>query len=236
MKIKSLLIVLILTANQLWAIDLSNLNKASEIIKDSVKNKDNGIKGKFIFTPGLGFNILDVSLKYSYVRNSIWSKNHDYNYIDIKAHCTPMYHIAVDYGVNEFLTVGASFGYQTATIAIQSHYYDPNTGGSGTYVDSWTRMHFGTRVDYHIIRNKNISMYTGIKLGYNIYSMNSTLTSLIPEYKNNLSLTDVTPFRYGVQAHFGFSYYFNGIVGLNTEMGLGIGGPYLFAIGLTVKI
>ena len=146
---------------------------------------------------------------------------------DLKVKETPMFNVMADYGLGKKVTVGVAFGYQKATV-------DWDFGSFSTgYIDTWTRIHLAVRGDYDIIAKDNMVMYTGAKIGYNIYSLSSTASAWDPNYQTDLNV-HLNPIS--VQAHFGFSYFFAKIVGLNAEVGIGYGGPYLFAIGATVKI
>ncbi len=238
MKTKfTLLIVLILFINKANALgDLDNLNLKSSIyskhpfIIKSLKSEsdDEGNKGKIMLAAGVGFNLLGSSL---YVKYSL-DNNYNTSNTVLKARSAPMYNFSVDYGLLKNLTVGAAFGYQTATVTI-SNGYNYNNGNYYNYIDTWKRIHLAVRADYDIVRSQNICLYTGMKFGYNIYHMTSTITPFDPTYTTRLN---VTPSPVSIQAHFGFSYYFSGIVGFNTEVGIGYGGPYLAAVGLAIKI
>ena len=85
----------------------------------------------------------------------------------------------------------------------------------------------------NIIAKRNLSLFTGFRLGYNHCTMKSTFTDIYPNYTKNL---DVTMEKYAIQAHLGFSYFIKGIVGFNSEVGLSYGGPYYAALGICVKI
>lgn len=197
---------------------------------------ENGIKNKLIITPGVGVNIMGSYLMYSYAQKSNWKSTGDENYQHITTDASLMYNIGVDFGILKFLSMGAAFGYQTAKVNIEAHEHNPVTKVPGHIIDSWKRVNISTRVDYYMIRKKNVLLYTGMKFGINYYSMTSTQTSLMSDYADKLPLTDVKPWGICTQMHFGCSCYFYNVVGFNSEVGLGIGGPYLATLGLSFKI
>jgi hypothetical protein len=183
---------------------------------------DDGIKGKILLTAGVGFNVFGTILEARYLLSSYYDFEGN-----IDGHTTsPMINLMLDYGLGKRFSVGAAFGYQTAKI----NFKDVYTYGD-SYHDTWTRIHLAVRGDFHIIAKENVTMYTGLKFGYNLYTVKTNLTT--PGYLSNL---DVDPQPISVQAHYGFSYFFNDMIGFNLEVGLGYGGPYLFAAGIAVKL
>jgi hypothetical protein len=223
------IIILALFINQLHAGNFDDSNIRSTIDKHytlstkkhSGGREDSGIKGKIMITAGVGFNILGTNLVVQYDLSSAYSNSS----FSAKGSSVPMINVGVDYGILRFLSAGVSFGYQTATVT--------SSDGVFTFVDSWKRIHFAARADYYMVKKENVSLYAGLKFGYNIYSMTSNYTAIDPNYTANLG---VAPSPVSAQVHFGFSYYFKGIVGFNTEIGIGYGGPYMAAVGLAVKI
>jgi hypothetical protein len=188
-------------------------------------DSDEGVKGKIMINAGVGFNIFATLLEARYYLSS----NYDFNGYISSTKASPMYNLSLDYGLARKFSVGGAFGIQTAKVNFTNVY----TNGDH-YEDRWTRLHLAVRGDYYIVAKENLNLYTGLKLGYNIYTVKTTIPSnRDPEY---LSYLDVTPQPISVQAHLGFSYYFMDMVGFNTEVGIGFGGPYLFAIGLAVKL
>lgn len=194
-------------------------------LSPSASDSDEGVKGKIIITAGIGLNFIGTSLELRYLTSPYY-----YFEGNLNGHkASPMYNVAVDYGLGEKVSVGVAFGYQT----IQINFRDIYTTGD-SYHDNWTRIHFAARGDYYIVAKENISLYTGVKLGYNLYTVTTTLPANdFPNYTENLG---VYPPPVSAQAHFGFSYFVSGIFGVNAEFGLGYGGPYMFAAGATVKI
>jgi hypothetical protein len=201
------------------------LNLPNGLLKKGKGRSSDDIKGKMIFTAGVGFNTTTSVTAVRYEASSYWLNTLNGNVSMLSQKSIPLINFMFDYGIGSKVTVGLGFGYQTMT------YVWGNTLVS--YTDNWTRYALALRGDYRILAREKIGMYTGLRVGYNFYSMTSTATKVDPNYASNLS---VQPTAVAVQAHFGFSYYFNGMIGANVEVGLAIGGPYYSAVGLTVKL
>jgi hypothetical protein len=181
-----------------------------------------GIKGKMIFTLGIGFNTTPsvTAVRYAASGDSI-------NHGTVLSYSTfaPIYNLMFDYGIANRFTVGLAFGYQSFNIVWGDSYL--------SYTDTWKRIAIAARADYRIIASENIGLYTGLRVGYNMYTLTSTASSIDKNYVAN---NTIHPQPIAFQAHFGFSYYFSGMVGANVELGFAVGGPYYSAVGLTVKL
>jgi hypothetical protein len=185
---------------------------------------DNGIKGKVIIHAGVGLNLLSTNLTVRYALSAAYDGA---DYIPTFKQI-PMINLGLDYGLGKKFSVGAAFGYQTAK-GTYDHY-------GFKFIDTWTRIHMAVRGDYHIVAKENVGLYTGLKVGYNIYTVSTTLPDS-PGYTKSDYIADlIKPSTISAQAHFGFSYFFSGVAGLNAEVGLGYGGPYIFALGATFKL
>jgi len=214
------------TDNDASGLRNTNSNNLPLILKKSKKGKGgDDIKGKIILTAGVGFNTTAAATEVRYAASSFYSTNQIGSFSTTGSSSIPLINVMVDYGIGKKITLGLGFGYQTMKINW--------TDGVFNYVDSWSRIAIALRGDYRILARENIGMYTGLRVGYNIYSMTSTYTQIDPKYPTELN---VSPTAVAVQAHFGFSYYFSGLVGVNAEVGLALGGPYFAAVGVTVKI
>lgn len=191
---------------------------------------ETGVEGKFMVTCGAGFNFMGEALKIQYGSSTYW--NRDYSYRAIDGNAPPMLNVALDYGFSRRFSAGLSFGCQTVRLAV----LDSNltTGKAGlTYADVWQRYHVAVRGDYYLVAKPKVNIYTGLKIGYNSYSMTSTRDNVYPGYTQQLN---VHPSSTSVQAHIGASFYYRSVIGFNAEFGLGIGGPYVFALGAALKI
>jgi len=215
------------------------LRNSSDMLLPPKKEGGDDVKGKMFITAGVGLNTIRASLFIKYGLSPLFvdSAKFDWygNYGDGPSFTsTPMFHGIVDYGIGNKFTVGAGAGYQKATITGWEH-ADYNAA-SGTYywssyTDTWTRLNLGVRGLFHFVRKEKVSLYTGMRLGYNIYSHKTTYGD--PFYFSKLN---VKPWALSVQALFGFGFYFTKMIGMNSEVGLGVGGPYYFHIGLSCKL
>jgi hypothetical protein len=233
-KITLFVLVFTLTLGMSFAgtsdtLDLKNTVKLDlpiGILKKSKGRGSDDIKGKMVFTAGVGFNTTTSLTAARYEVSSYWVNTLGNSATMISQKSIPLINFMFDYGIGSKVTIGLGFGYQTMTFVWGNSLV--------SYTDNWTRYALALRGDYRILARENIGMYTGLRIGYNFYSMTSTATAHFdPNYVSNLS---VQPTAVAVQAHFGFSYYFNGMIGANVEVGLAIGGPYYSAVGLTFKL
>ncbi|HEX8515454.1 MAG TPA: hypothetical protein VF868_04585 [Bacteroidia bacterium] len=203
-------------------------NKSNSIFRNTVKEgDDDGIKNKAIITAGAGFNLFAASLTLKY---AVRSNNFNYYYNINTVQASPIFNFNLDYGLLKNFSVGAGFGFQGARVGITG--YDGASGNNYNYEHLWKRYYFAVRGDYYIVANENISLYTGLRLGYNLYSVKSTGRTVEPNL--TASYFNLSPAI--VHAHFGFSYFIKGIVGINAEVGIGYGGPFIPAVGVTVKL
>jgi hypothetical protein len=202
-----------------------NDNSLPSILKKGKKGGrgSDGIKGKMIFTLGLGFNTTPSVTAVRYASSSD-TANHGYRSVLSFSSFAPIYNMMFDYGIADRFTVGLGFGYQSFNIV----WGDPNV----SFVDTWKRIAISARADYRIIASETIGLYTGLRVGYNMYTLTSTASNYDKSYVDR---NTVHPQAVAFQAHFGFSYYFSGMVGANVEVGLAVGGPYYSAVGLTIK-
>ncbi len=232
MKIKNIstLIGTVLILNQLNAAILNpDIHKPKEqrnLLNVKSVDDENGIRGKLLFSTGIGYNIWGDRLDAKYSSTLFRADKYE----NEQVRTSPIFNFSIDYGIIKNLSAGVSIGYQKAAVTYLYYGVSDNV----TYTDNWTRIHTSVRVDYHILAKEKLSLYTGLKYGYNNYSVESDLNKSYPNYnaKYNIHMNTL----HSVQAHLGFSYYFNKTIGLNAETGLGIGGPYLGAIGLAIKI
>ena len=208
----------------------NDLNSFS-IIKRHRDDNDNGIKHKLILEVGVGLNASPLNYRLRYDLSPINNNNvngYSYAYSINSVRSIPMINVMADFGLSRRFSVGAAFGYQATVV----NWTDDNTGLK--YSDNWTRIHAAVRGDYWIVAKDNLGLYTGVKFGVNKYTMvSSSATSVDPNYISNAGIT-FSPVS--AQIHIGFSYWFAKVVGINAEFGIGFGGPYIGAIGITAKI
>lgn len=205
--------------------------QAGNVVNETVPAKNSslsgtGIKGKYLIGMGPGFNLMGAAIRLQYSNSTYW-KDHDLS--GLSGTSAPMFNVSADYGITERFSAGIAFGYQVLRLQV----HDSTESSGIIYTDLWKRVHIAARGDYYIVAKNKISVYTGLKIGYNVYSMSSTRTIFYPTYQQELN---VHPSSLSLQAHIGMSCYFNSIVGANAEVGLGVGGPYLLALGVALKI
>jgi len=214
-----------------YAGDGSDSRNGSIVLKKG-KGESNGVKGKMMLTVGFGFNSTPIATLVRYQASSYFldsAHGTGYNMANRSSSFAPLYNIVFDYGISSRFSVGAGLGYQTFSV-----FWGDNSGGNFyNYTDKWTRLAFSLRGDFHILTRKHFSMYTGIRLSYNTYSMTSNVdTRMFPNYTTNL---DVKPQTIGFQAHFGIAYFITENIGINVEVGPAVGGPYYAALGVKFK-
>jgi hypothetical protein len=202
--------------------------KQTQYLLPSIKaapTGDEGIKGRTIIGVNAGFNVFSKLLEARYYLSNVYS----YEGTISSSSASPLYHLSVDYGFAERFSAGVDIGFQKATIQ-----FNDVLAYGDSYSDHWTRILLAARADYHIVAKENMSLYTGLKFGYNMYTVKTDFPEKdFPGYTANMN---VNPQTVSVQAHFGYTYFFQGKFGVNAEIGLGFGGPYLFSAGLAYKI
>jgi len=193
----------------------------------SGSDDDNEMKGKFIITAGAGFNFNKLNYILRYETSGYFLNLGDGPVVtDVTQ--VPMFNIAIDYGFAKRFSAGISAGMQNTTVSWRDDYYNVSVE------DHWRRIHIAARADYWIVAEKELGLYAGLKIGYNTYAMQSTTLKNDPTYKSRME-SQISFSPVSVQAHLGFSYWFAQVIGLNAEVGIGIGGPYVFAGGITAK-
>lgn len=190
--------------------------------------QERGVRDRLVLTAGAGINVLGTTLQLKYEESTYWRSRS----ATIAGRSTPVFLVAADYGFSPRISAGLSIGYQSATVDVSDNYY-LSAGQPIVYADSWKRLHFAVRGDYSFFIQEHLQLYTGLKIGYNVYTMTSERAVVDSLYTSELN---VMPYALSTQVHLGCNYYFNSVVGLNFEFGLGIGGPYLAECGIVVKI
>jgi opacity protein-like surface antigen len=190
-----------------------------------------GIKGKKIITVGVGFNLSAAALEVRYALSSYYRDTLG-GYGIVTPSSTPLINVMFDYGVASKFSVGIGLGYQSLKMTWSDAF--GSSSGFG-FVDTWTRIAIAARADYHIVTTEKISLYTGARVGYNIYSFSTTANSTNAPLSYSKANLGVVPTAIAVQAVMGFSFFFTPNIGANVEAGLAYGGPYYSAVGLALK-
>jgi hypothetical protein len=151
----------------------------------------------------------------------------------------PAYILNGDLGITDRLSLGAALSWQTIGINFNkipypySYSYYQTGSPPQTWVDTYDRYNVSGRALYHFIREKELDMYLGVRIGYTWWDRKTTNND--PSY--NYSLYDeyskIFIMPLSIQSVLGFRYYFSDYVGLNAE--LGIGAPYALMLGLNLK-
>ncbi len=199
------------------------------ILKKGKESSSEGVKGKMMLTVGVGFNTVKSATVVRYDASSYFVNTMGGDATPKGGGLAPLYNIIFDYGLANKFTVGAGIGYQMFSVK-----WSDNSGANlFSNTDNWTRLSLTVRGDFHFISKQHFSMYTGLRVGYNIYSMTTDANpTLFPNYTTSLN---VTPSVFAVQAHIGLTYFFTPLIGINAEAGLAVGGPYVGAVGVKFK-
>lgn len=239
--IKHITLQLLLVSN-LSVFATNDLNKSTFPAKKVKKQKmplsllsnydEGGVKGQLIATAGVGFNFANYNFRKRYDDGGFSSAS-TYDKIAVKS--SPFINLVVDYGLLKNFSMGVAFGYQRSVVEWSKNGYYTNYNYTPDTIrgsDTWTRIHLAVRGDFRILAKRDFGVYAGARVGYNSYTMKSTYTDTVSYLSSGFKLEQL-PFS--AQAHLGFSYWVKGIVGVNAEMGIGLGGPYVFAVGITGK-
>lgn len=139
----------------------------------------------------------------------------------------------LDYAIIDVITIGGAFGYQKVTTVERNHTY-MNTLGIIKTEDvniTLTRMNFAYRVLFHYVRNENLDMYSGIRMGLNYYQYSTSSKDI------NYSLGEESFNEFGFAPQLiglGIRLYVVKDLAINTE--IGIGWPSFFSFGLTYRL
>ncbi len=151
----------------------------------------------------------------------------------------PAFVLNGDVGITDRLSLGAAFSWQTIGFNFKnvpypygySYYQTPSP--PQTWVDTYDRFNVSGRALYHFIREKELDMYLGVRIGYTWWDRKTTNND--PSYSYSLydEYSKIFLMPVSIQSVLGFRYYFSDYVGLNAE--LGIGPPYALMLGLNLK-
>jgi hypothetical protein len=146
--------------------------------------------------------------------------------VTIESDATPCFTGALDFGMQNKLSIGVAGGYQSYDQLIKNYSYlnDDLQEVIGEFSYSLTRINAGVRVLYHF-GNDNIDAYTGIKPGVNIYQFEAKSDIVVPEWIR----TDGTTFTLQV-IPIGLRAYLNDHIGIFFETG--IGAPSFVSAGI----
>jgi hypothetical protein len=201
------------------------INPLSILQKGHGRRGSGGLLDKHIITIGVDLNGASANTGLSYTNSKFWKDTLHFASISAVTQ-TPMYNLMMDFGIQDKMTMGFAFGYQTMSVVWQE-------GGAfgATFTDSWMRIGGALRFDYHFVATEEMLFYAGLRAGYSYNSMTSTFTQYDKNYTKSM---DGAPSKIIGQVHAGFSYFF-GVVGINLEAGYSYGETFMAGGGLSFK-
>lgn len=132
---------------------------------------------------------------------------------------TPVIHASYDYQINDWFSAGGSASFQNFSVKSNDGNVD---------VD---RFNVGVRGLFHYGSNPNLDMYSGVRVGLNIW--NPTFKAATEEFKEDFE-ADFSGVLPSIQfVAFGLRGYFTQNFGLNMEVALGA--PYYFTVGVNYR-
>jgi hypothetical protein len=146
--------------------------------------------------------------------------------VTIESNSTPSWSGALDFGMENHLSIGVGGGYQSFDQTVKDYSYLDDNGNEmkGEFSYSLTRINAGLRFLYHF-GNDNIDAYIGIKPGVNMYQFATNSNLPIPTW---VRLSGTT---FALQViPIGLRAYLNDYVGIFFETG--IGAPSFVSAGL----
>lgn len=146
--------------------------------------------------------------------------------VTIESNATPCFTGALDFGMQNKLSIGVGGGYQSYDQVIKNYSYlnDNLEEVIGEFSYSLTRINAGARILYHF-GNNNIDAYVGIKPGVNIYQFTAKSDIEVPDWVRTSGATfalQVIPI--------GLRAYLNDYIGIFFETG--VGAPSFVSAGI----
>jgi hypothetical protein len=207
------------------SVNIASLNLPPILKQGHGRRGSGGLLDKHLITVGIDLNGAAVNTQNNYINSKFWKDTLHYASVSSVAQI-PMLNLMLDFGIQDKMTMGFAFGYQTLSVVWQE-------GGAfgATFTDNWMRIGGSLRFDYHFVATEEMLVYAGIRGGYSYNSMTSTFTQYDKSYVKSM---DGAPSKIIGQVHAGFSYFF-GVVGINLEAGYSYGETYMAGGGLTFK-
>ncbi|MDT8309269.1 MAG: hypothetical protein RQ866_07040 [Bacteroidales bacterium] len=181
-----------------------------------------------------GVGVISVLLKGIVIINSELNEFMNTSYLTIKK--PPVFQLSGDYHINKNISIGIAGAYHPVSIS----WDDPdipsvdNDGRIGDFEMSLNRINIGIRGLIHYDYTDNVDLYSGIRLGVNIWNVN--FSSHDPEINEGFHALNNFPsgIMPGFQIiPFGITVYLEDIIGLNAEFC--IGQPYFLTAGVKMK-
>ncbi len=148
---------------------------------------------------------------------------------------SPVYNVICDYNIDGHSNFGIAFAYQKNTdIPVNS---DPYVIFYG-YTEYITRLNIAIRYYYDFIKNQNLDVYTGLRLGLSHWT--DTITPLQnwtgngPQITKGAERFTSVPYWASGQIFIGIKWFLIKNFGLNAEFGIGT--PYFAEGGICFRI
>lgn len=147
---------------------------------------------------------------------------------DPSSSALPAFQITYDYGLQNWISLGAAVSFQS--MSVDAVTFD-NSSNTITYTDNVRRLNLALRALVHYANDGNVDLYSGLRFGVTNWSGSSDNPN------NEYDLYDY----WGISTNFapqlvlfGIRGYFTDNIGANAE--LTIGAPYFFALGLAYRL
>ena len=144
----------------------------------------------------------------------------------------PALQVNYDYGVTNWLSVGAGISYQNFSIDVEDYtFFDDSLNlTTESFGVNANRLVAGARIMFHYANDGKIDLYSGLRLNYKTMKVTSTGTD------TNLSLDAFeVALPFGVQiVAFGARFYVTDNIGLSAE--LAIGAPHFLSLGANYRM
>jgi hypothetical protein len=181
-----------------------------------------------------GVSVISVLLKGIVIFNSDLEGFMNNNYLTVKK--PPVFQLSADYHVNDIISLGIAGAYHPVSIFWNNPDIPSvdNDGQIGDFEMSLNRINIGIRGLVHYGYTNNVDLYSGIRLGVNIWDVD--FSSNDPEIKEAFHALNHFPkgIMPGLQIiPFGITVYLEDIIGLNAEFC--IGQPYFLTAGVKMK-
>ncbi len=183
-------------------------------------------QGEVAITGGVGYS-LGISLIQGAVNTSLRAADLE----ELKA--TPIINGMVDYAVSDGFSLGAAYSYNG--MSWTDEYSETDSLGNITTTQGTVkvqRQNIAMRGLFHFGADETVDMYAGARLGTSLWRVDATASN-----SNGDSASDFAAPAgvFSVQALFGVRKYFNDVIGVNFEVGVGTA-PYFVAGGLSFKL
>lgn len=164
--------------------------------------------------------------------------NH-YNIIaDVNTTVTPVLAVSYDQKLSTRISIGGGIARQGFSLRYRNYKYEDENGNEQTdnFRTDLTRLNFAIRGLFYYLRSERKEMYSGVRLGINNWSLDTTVKD--PGYNVSNYLEKFLNYGLGATPSFqlillGFRGYFTPHIGANIETA--IGAPHFVSFGLVYR-